>query len=291
MGLLDSRHVALLAVVLGALALGCPKSPGASSRRGGVEVWGTTLRWHTVDPATARLLEQQLPLLLDELSLAFDPDCIWRDASDGCVNPAAKRTEVLEGIAKQLSAETLGFFDIHRDLDGAAKRDFAGLARGYVLTEMVRVQGAGWVGDFGGDVYLSPGFALEDALTIADPETQDVPFARVHMSGGWMLASSSRELGATVWNPHPSGDASDEWKEDFQRVVLFAHPDFEGTRLDAWSTALIPGGQALLDHLWGLEVYRDQWAWLVFDHLGDPHCSPNLECDFGADPGVVRVPW
>ena len=239
-------------------------------------MWGTTLRWETRDVATHRFLEQQVLLLLDELSLALDPDCIWRDATDGCTNPAAKRTATFESLAKQLSAETLGFFDIRRVMgDGTTKRDFSGLAKGFVLDELAHARSDGWMGVFGTDVYMAQGVdLLDDSLG-------------VEMNGGWIMGSSSRHAGATAWNPH---SPDEPWDETFEYVVLFAQPEFDGARLDAWSTALIPGGEALLDHLWSLQAYRDQWGWFVFER-GIPRCSPNLDCELDAEKPVVRTPW
>lgn len=221
---------------------------------------------------------------------SWDPDCLWRNPKElTCPPVSVSDTLAVEKLANAMREETDGYFDIGRiGDDKIRRRDFSGLSQGLLMDELKQEIRENYVIDFAGDIYFSGGFTPNASFTIADPLHEAVTFAKVEWKSGWMVASSSRTLGQKIWNPKARRKV---WKEDFQRVVLFGHRDFKGYRLDAWSTALIPGGIPLLKKLWSRPEFKGKWAYLYFDNKGLPQCSENLICYFtDASRRVVRVP-
>jgi hypothetical protein len=242
-------------------------------------VFGVDFRWETPSSEVQDRLSENATSLQKEYSISMDPDCIWRVKNGNkCENPFATETQSLEKFTDDIKKETLGYFDIRwNDKAHGVRRDFSGISEGFILERLARVASGPWLGDFAGDIFFSGDFVPTRPITIADPLTDRGPYAKVEMTSGWMISSSSRILGAKMRNPI---DPESSWKEDFQRVIFFAGPNFNGTRLDAWTTGAVVGGWKVLNHLWDLKPYKGQWAYFFFDSAGRPGCSSNLHCSF-----------
>ena len=252
-------------------------------------IFGVSMRWESPSDETMTQLEAKIRQKHDAYTRSWDPDCIWRKKKNNlCEAAPLPETLAIEKLAVEMREETEGYFDADKvEKNKPRRRDFSGLSQGLFIDELKKELPGKWVVDFAGDIYFSGGFTPSRPFTIADPLNEYATFAKVQWKSGWMVSSSSRRLGQNVWNPKA---ISGNWSEDFQRVVLFAHPEFNGYRLDAWSTALIPGGAKLLKKLWADPKYRGKWAYLYFDKDGAAHCSENLECDFkNASNRIIKV--
>lgn len=252
-------------------------------------IFGVDLRLETPNSEIHNELKENTLRLGKILKEAIDPDCLYRKKTQSiCVNNFPQITSKLEKMAEEIKKETKGFFEIRiKNKENTFKRDFAGLSQGFFLDELKKNSSKKWLGDFAGDIFFSGGFKTSRKLSIADPIFEAIDFAEVEMERGWMLASTSRNFGGKMRNPINN---QKKWQEDFQRLILFAKPDFSGTRLDAWSTAIMAGGRELLINLWQLKKYRKQWAFLYFDKNGETHCSPNLICHFNKKARLVKFP-
>ena len=283
------RWIAAIVLLVG--ALGCPRTPQtprSAHHTGKARIFGVSLWWETPSAEAQTWLEGEVLRLSREFSMSMDPDCIWRSRDGGCVQAHAEQTATLESLADEIGVETLGYFDIRSvGPDGQIRRDFAGISQGYFLETLARQAKAPWLGNFAGDIYVSGGFKPELPIAITDPLAPRLPYAKIELKAGWAIASTGRGLGAKIRNPN----ASHEWTDDYQRVVLFAQRDFNGARLDAWSTALMAGGEKLMAHLWQLEKYRGQWGYFLFDENGKPSCSANVECVLDGPTKIVRTPF
>jgi hypothetical protein len=252
-------------------------------------VFGVSLQWFTPHKETLDKITKQVEKLEHIYTDAMDPDCLWRKSKTICINSQSVETKKLDLLAKEFKRETLGYFDVHNLKGKKTYRDFSGLSQGLFIDKLRTSIEDAMVVDFAGDIFMSGPFNEAPRLSIADPALPESSFAAVNMSAGWMLAATSRDLGAHMWNHKVT--RGQKWREDFVRVVLFANPNFQGARLDAWSTALVVGGEKLLEHLWKQKKYQGQWAYLVFDRKITPRCSPNISCRFDIRPRVIEVRW
>ena len=250
------------------------------------KVFGVPWRLESPRSDTFNRISQKAENLEEVFKYAMDPDCRWiKPIAGKCLNPQEDQTKKLEELAQILKVETLNFYDIRH----SGKRDFDGLSQGYFLESIKEDEHDPWLIDFAGDIYFNGGFTPQKTFSIADPLNEKVSFAKVAFThGGFMIASSSRLLGANMYNPV---SANKKWQEDFQKIVLFGDTHFNGARLDAWATALIVGGERLLNHLWKLERYKGMWGYLYFNKNGEAICSENLKCDFEKSERLVEVPF
>ena len=249
-------------------------------------VFGVTLRWTTLDQTDLAKLTKIILTLEEKNRMAMDPDCKWRKSEKNlCPNSFPLETQDLEKVAALYRAETEDTFNIQTISNGKLIRDFAGLSQGYFIEQARSLFEGPMAMDFSGDIFISQKFSGSPRLTIAEPVLEQATFAEVKMGEGWMIAATARPLGAELRNPKVKGT----WKEDFQRVVLFARPEFNGARLDAWSTAIVIGGRKLLAHLLALKQFAGQWAFLTFDLNLKPTCSKNIDCDFQNK--TIKINW
>ncbi|MEO0337488.1 MAG: FAD:protein FMN transferase [Pseudomonadota bacterium] len=214
----------------------------------------------------------------------MDPDCLWRSQStEECQNPEKQTSTELESLARVLSQETRGHFNILRTR--TSKRDFSGLSQGYFLDILKRT--GRLLVNFSGDIYYSGDFKPSKKFVIGDPFLPTAAYADVHLSSGWMISSGSGRMGADIYFPNGSSKSASE----FLQMTLFAKRGFNGARLDAWATALMAGGSDLLEHLWNQTDYQGQWAYFFFDSKGAPKCSPNIRCQLSTRPYSIDLPW
>jgi hypothetical protein len=249
------------------------------------KVFGVKLRAETPSQSTLDIITQKITQFEEVNRYAMDPDCLWRKKTNlTCENPYLNQTLKLEALADQYKTETVGYFDVlHHE-----KKDFAGMSQGFFLESLVNDSTAKWLVDFAGDIYFSGEFPLSKELTIADPLDERLTFSVVEFkSGGYMIAASSRALGAEMRNPNTKNN----WQEDFQKIVLFSDKDFSGSRLDAWSTALIAGGVKLLDQLNNIDKYKNHWGYIYFNQNGEAFCSSNLKCQLSQLPRKITLPF
>lgn len=222
---------------------------------------------------------------------SFDPDCYYSPKEGAC--PVAKPyalSKDLDALAEGLKTETAGSFDVVRTVGDKKKRDYGGMIQGYLIDEMKKVTSSPIAVNFAGDIYVSPKFKNVPSLSVEDALVKGVKLATVSMSSGWMLGSVSPLGGSKIVDPKTGAEIE---KPDFHKVVLFAKPEFSGTRLDAWSTALIVGGRTLLDKLSSMPEYKGQWGYVIVDNQERAFCSTNLVCDFkqGIGKNYIQVPW
>lgn len=255
-------------------------------------MFGVEFRWQGADAKTARWLASQIGSVASRMGEGMDPDCIWRNPPGGCTNSQSDLTATLEARAAELYEETGHVYDIHRKTEsGREVRDFAGLSQGWVLEELARSAPGPFLGDFAGDVFISEGMTPLPELGIADPLAEHLPYARVDMQAGWMIAATASDLEPPQTHTRHQLGPTPPAERRFERVVLFAEPSFEGWRLDAWSTAVVEGGPATLERLEQIEPLQGRWAWFVLDSRGLGECSKALECSLESAPRSVRVRW
>lgn len=255
-----------------------------------ISLWGTKFSWIGNDKSVAQLVEKEISTVKSQ-SRAYDPDCFYLPKDKTCdKNPNEKLTEDLSQFAQKLSEETNGSFSVNRERDGKKFRDFGGIAQGYVMDRIRETVKTGWAGNFSGDIYLSPALNQKKPLQIDDPEVRGLQYAEVMMSSGWLLGSTPARFGSKIVDPKTGKPVL---SSEFNKIVLFAKPEFSGARLDAWSTALIIGGKELLNKLWVMKEYEGQWAYLFIDANDKPLCSSNLKCSLLNKSGLrsVVVPW
>lgn len=224
-------------------------------------------------------------------SATFDPDCFYKSYGnkDCGVNVDKKLLKEIETISAEAKRETKDFFNVEVVAGKKKQRDFGGIAQGFVLEKMKQKFPTDWLGDFTGDVYVAPGSQnITQALYVSDTLADTIPYAIVEMKEGWMLSSSSPTMGGIIRGE----DKSLSTPQKIKRITLFAAPQFNGARLDAWTTAVIAGGVPLLKHLYENAKFKAQWAYLFFDYSDKPVCSSNITCDF-ADAGKrqVKIDW
>lgn len=273
----------LLAISCILLAVSCSSHYFTSSENSKQDRYLFGVPFRSEAPSEEKVLE--IDKKISELEPIYrevlDPDCRWRSSVNGkCPQNYEKEVHFIEHKAKKLKEETLGYFDIHHQ----GKRDLDGLSEGHILELLKQDITPPWLINFAGDLFFTGGFEPDYPMTISDPLHSQLTFAVVQMDSGWMTAGTSRMLGAQVRNPK----TQKVWREDFQMIVLFASPSFDGTRLDVWSTAIMAGGRKLLKHLWSNE--NKNWAYLYFDNKGEPYCSDNLKCLWNEQPRKVIVP-
>ena len=241
-------------------------------------VFGVKLYWHSSDAETLKFLSKEIKEKSIRYQTSWDPDCFYRPLiSQSC--PKSTRPGDLDEIShlsKQVKYETDGFFDIYRLKDGVTKRDFGGIAQAFFLEVLKQKVRKPWFANFAGDIYQSPFYSqLSGPIEIAEPLAPKVRFAKVILKfGGWAVFS---EAGGS--NPKP----------DFRQVVLFAEPNFNGGRLDAWATTIVRGGRKYLEKLWANATFTEKWAYLYFGSRGEVICSPNIECQLDLPPSMRTV--
>lgn len=277
------KNLVTILVLLGALPL------WAAIPEKKIELWATSLSWMSKDKTALSALEKDVKKI-SSLSRAYDPDCYWvKDRSKTCdKNPDPKLTEELDSLAAKFKEETGGAFDVVRKVDGKSYREYGGMVQGYVIDKLKQNPGA-WGVNFAGDIFVSKPLPELKPIVIDDWEVSGLPLAHVHMTSGWVIGSNSTENGSKIVDPKTGNLKKDS---HFQKIVLFAKPEFSGARLDAWSTALIVGGRELLVKLRDLKEFEGQWGYIAVDNQDTIGCSSNLTCTKITDKGrLVEVPW
>ena len=259
-----------------------------------MDFFGITVRWQGEDYIHEAQIKKLLVKLSEESKHYFDPDCRWRPLNEFglCENKFPQQVQEITQLAEEYRQETLGFFDVlyNKKTGTTAKRDFGGLWQGYSLQKIKEVISGKWILDFSGDIYTSELPCTENQITITDPVFDAINYVFVNINRGYVMASVAKDLGGKIQVPNAISDATVEDDPNFiLKVVLFAAPTFEGARLDAWTTAIIAGGKKVIDHLWELPEYRNQWAYFYFNSEGTPICSKNIECNFAGKNRSVRV--
>ncbi len=215
---------------------------------------------------------------------SLDPDCYYKELGNkqcGSMQPPESTLNLINEISK----ETKQNFKLEVAVGDKNKRDFGGVAEGLVLDELAQKFPKNWLGNFTGDIFVAPEGQPPGPLFVADGTFPTVPFAKVNMESGWMLGSSSPDVGGKV------RDTKNQ-VNDFERIILFANPEFSGARLNGWSVALIAGGKPLLTHLRSLKEYKGQWSYMYFDSEGEVTCAPDIKCDFKDGKNrTVDVKW
>lgn len=253
-----------------------------------LKLWGTEFLWVTPSSVSNKEIERALSDLRKN-SRAYDPDCLWtQDAKSKCEDsPLPKVTSELDALAASLKAETDGAFDVILEKEGKKFRDYGGLVQGYVLENLKKTPGK-WSANFAGDFFVPEGAGDLREIYVGDWGMSGLPFAKVKMNSGWVIGSLAPENGSAIIDPATKSPKS---KADFQKIVLFAKPEFNGSRLDAWSTALIIGGKPLLKKLRELKAYEGQWEYFYADSSNNLICSKNLKCKLFGSNRTIVTPW
>ncbi len=284
---MSKLNLLFAAALLVFIEMSCAHSPNKIERTHTVKLFGAPLDWTSYSVASERVLDAKIDEI-KKLQAAFDPDCYYK--KDPCpVLPESPATREITELSDAIKLETLGYFDVRVLKNGKVRRDFGGIAQGFVLQQLYCVQKADWSGDFSGDIFVAPG-AQRDWIGVADPRIPELDLAKIQMSSGWVMGGTSPEYGDEFRNPI-KGEVVE--KSEFVRLILVAKPEFDGGRLDAWETALMAGGKPLLDHLWGLKKYLGKWAYYYLARDGSQICSPNLVCDLNpsTSPTRIKVVW
>jgi hypothetical protein len=258
--------------------LGCGWSL-ADNTLGKKKVFGVELRWESENAEADTILTKKIEQYQSEFTQSMDPDCRWRKPVNGiCENNFPEQTKELEKIAEVIKKETLGVYEIlHKGKDGIVRRDFDGLSQGFFINRLKGEIKLPWMADFAGDIFVHPLIKPTKNLIVGDPLIEAVTYATVDMpGGGWMIASAGRALGAKLRNPNQTKE-EEAPKEDFQKIIVFAEPNFDGARVDAWATAIVAGGKPVLEHLWTLKDYEGKWGYFGLTSESKPVWSNNLK--------------
>jgi hypothetical protein len=252
-----------------------------------VKLFAAPLDWTSFSGAAERSIAARLEEIVSAQS-SFDPDCYYYGA-DPCANPTTEWTMAISKLSDAVKSETLGTFEVRTLKNGKERRDFGGIAQGFVLNELRKAYARDWSADFSGDIFLAPG-SQPRVIGVADARIPELDVARIEMSSGWVMGGTSPEYG-DEFREAKSGRRIR--KSEFKRLVLVARPEFDGGRLDAWETALMVGGLRLLDHLWSLKPYVGSWGYFYILANGRRVCSQNLTCDLRdvVQPSKIKVVW
>lgn len=254
------------------------------------QVFGVDFRFESPSPSIVLQTEKTVKTLGDSLGESWDPDCLWRKKSAGGACPTPKDANSLASVsalAETFKAETNGYFEV---MNPKGQRDFSGLSQGLFIDLLrAELKKKPAVYDFAGDIFFEKGATPTRKFQIQDTINPLAKFAEVKMKSGWMLGGFLPADHTQIWNPK----TKEKWTPDFQQIVLFAESSFSGARLDAWETALLPGGKKLLAELEASKAPgKSRWAYFYFDLEGKPVCSKNIRCDF-KNPAkrTITLPW
>ncbi len=252
------------------------------------KLFGVGFRIQAESPKLSKEINDYIKSKISFYQAAFDPDCFYKGLGNTLCGKEQLPPEFATLIEK-IKTETQGKFQLEvesKSKDAPAKiRDYGGIAQGAVLEELARKFSEKWYGNFAGDIFISPNYKAESLVYISDSILPDTPYAAVDMNGGWISSSVSPDHGGKVRNAKKTDF-------DFDKIVLLANSNFNGARLDAWSTALVEGGIDLLRHLKSLKEFQGQWTYLYFDNKGKIVCSPELTCELSdSTKRIVRIDW
>jgi hypothetical protein len=267
--------------------VGCAHSPERKPRTQTVKLFGAPFDFTTYSSESERVVQSKVDEIR-KLQSEFDPDCYYK--KDPCpALPDTPTTKEITQLSDDIKTETLGYFEVRVLKNGKLRRDFGGIAQGFVLNQIYQAQKSDWSGDFSGDIFIARG-AQREWIGVADPRIPELDLAKIQMASGWVMGGTSPEYGDEFRNPIKGETVK---KSDFVRLILVAKPEFDGGRLDAWETALMAGGKKLLDHLWILDKYAGQWGYYYVARDGSQICSPNLVCDLNPStpPTRIKVVW
>lgn len=281
---------ALLAQGFLFLSLSCATHNKPDIYSGNEKIFGTFIEWEAADLKTNSKIKEKLAAVKSDDAKNFDPDCMYRPLEGGqCSSvPNPERLAKIEKLSSEIQKESLGHFNIVAAKKTKLYRDFGGIYQGFIVDEL-NDYGPSYL-NFSGDIYLDRSIRPSKDLWITHPSIQDLDYIKVDMSSGWILSASSPKLVAEM----RSGKTKKTLKNsDFQKIVLFAKPEFSGARLDAWATALISGGKKLLNHLWQLDLYQGQWAYMYFEDPSSMRCSPNINCNLTelSSANKIKIQW
>ncbi len=249
----------------------------AAEFRSEIEIFGATFHWNALNSETNARMLPLIKQRANVLSQAWDPDCYYRAQGLACTTDPNHKSELkaIKAFALIMKEETQGLFDPYTEKRGKKYLDLGGIAQGFFLETLAQQSRDSWQANFAGDIFVAKNISSPVTFELTDPSDEDGKiFAHVSLKGGgWIFQGSGSKISPEMRHPFQK-----KWKEDFQKIVLFAPPDFHGGRLDAWDTALIAGGRALLDKLWKDPRFKGKWAYVWIDPTGRSECSPNIVC-------------
>lgn len=254
----------------------------AFAAQNSIKLFGVELYIDSSNSQLAQEVLQEVRNNLNHYSNFYDPDCYYKKMSNQtCVIKPIDND--LKSFLNEIEIETKQHFSPYTKSENAKKMDLGGMAQGHVLNQLAQKFPKGWYANFAGDIFIAPDTKTKDLTFITDPLAPNLPYAAVDMSAGWITSSTASHIVNSVRN-----EVSE--KNDFDKIILFASPHFNGARLDAWDTALMHGGIDLLRHLLSLKKYQNQWSYLYFQSNGKVVCASNLDCQF-KDPKkrIVKV--
>ncbi|MBY0453183.1 MAG: FAD:protein FMN transferase [Bdellovibrionaceae bacterium] len=266
-------------------------SAGSEAATNSTEVFAVPFNW----AGESKDIDKNISSLVEKVKAAtpaYDPDCYY-SKKQPCSVKGAEVTAQLDKAAAEYKTETDGAFEVVVETDKKKYRDYGGFAQGFVIDQMKKNLKGNYLLNFAGDIYLSNRFSTSPQLVIGVPGGDNIAYAKVVMEKGWMLGSSSPGYGSKTRIPKKFQPKDGAFQYDFKKIVLFANDQFEGARLDAWSTALVVGGKKLLRKLENDQAYKGQWAYFYFDSDGNAVCSANITCSLGSElkNNYVKVVW
>ncbi|MDB9786513.1 hypothetical protein OAB57_00260 [Bacteriovoracaceae bacterium] len=249
---------------------------------------GVSLNWQTNSYKDNKTTITYYNINEKRFGESLDPQCLWRSLHNGvCENTFHRYSKKINLLSRQFSIETEYAFDsIKKMKSEKLYQDYGGLSQGYILEMLKNKIENNIIVNYSGDFYLKNSFQLDNhTIILTDPLWEKIPFATISMNSGFIIASGSNLLGGLI---RSSSDLDPTNR--IQKVVLFAAPQFSGTRLDAWATAIIAGGKKTLGILQEKKKYRRLWGYIYFNVSGEPICSSNIKCEFDSTKRTIVVP-
>ena len=232
-----------------------------------LNIWGTQLTIKDYHSNKEKIYLEKLSLLIKDNEKKLDPDCFYQENSRCKTNDSNSE---IDNIASLMKKETMGHFDVSY----SGVRDFGGIAQGFILEKFKKRhlnKDDDLLVDFGKDFLLTG--KSKKKITLSEPTMPLLPFGSIVIQDGSILSSWSKAYGGKY---HSKQDS------DFVFVVLKGELDFSITRLDAWSSALILGGKALLKHLTSKKEYLNKWKYVYLDRKSNQLvCSKSVLCKKG----------
>lgn len=256
-----------------------------AKKQDAISLFGVKLLAEANNPTLTEKIRSEIATRTPYYQSAFDPDCYYKESGNQKCGGKDKLPENFDQLIADIESETDKKFTLVDKVGEKPKRDYGGIAQGAVLEELARKFPEGWFANFAGDIYVAPKTKLKDPIFVTDPLVGGMPYAVVDMDSGWVSSSHSPAFEGQVRDPK-------QQTFDFDKIILFAQPDFNGARLDAWSTALINGGKPLLTKLVKTKKYDGQWAYMYFEDGGKVVCSPKIKCNFkNPKERLIKIQW
>lgn len=237
------------------------------------QYFGVSFRFESKDLINVNGFKLKMDRLVQRLKVVLDPDCLWRAKKDKLCEfhkEYEAEKQALDHLSNIIYQETNGFFSVA--IKGH-KKDYSGLSQGYFIEQVKKTVREPWLIDFSGDIYLSKDMKPDKSLGIRDPLNSFLRYASVHMKSGWMIGAGGPSLGVKLLDPSTGRPPV---KNDFNFIVIFAKPEMNGARVDAWATAIMVGGERVLKYIQSLTKYKGEWGYLLFTKNGAIKTSENI---------------